>query len=101
MNNPQVEYANQYNEMVTKALERLTRWAFPDSKVERKESAIWQLWHTTDEGKKYIDVAITLQFSKGKPVSFLCSDSLQPGTAKLNREDLEDTLRMCICSISE
>jgi len=31
------EVANQYDDMVTSALERLTHWAFPDSKVERKD----------------------------------------------------------------
>jgi len=96
----QAAMADQYEEMVTNALMRLTRWAFPDSQIERKEAFTWQLWHTTDSGKKCVDVAVTLQFEKGRPAQFLCSESLQPEIAELNREDLDDALRMCICSIS-
>ena len=94
------EAAEQYDGMVAKALERLTRWAFPDSQVERQGVATWQLWHTTDDGKKDVDVAVTLNFHEGQPTYFLCSESLQPETAELTREDLDDALRMCICSIS-
>ncbi len=96
----QTYYANQYDGMVTKALLRLTRWAFPDSQVERTDAVTWKLWHTTDDGEKYIDVAVELQFKKGRPESFMCSESLQPEVAELTREDLDDALRMCICSIS-
>ena len=96
----QAEAANQYDEMVTKALERLIRWAFPDSRVGRQGVGMWQLWHTTDDGKKYVDVAVTLEFHEGRPTSFLCTESLHPEEAELNREDLDDALRMCICSIS-
>ncbi len=96
----QARAAEQYDPVVTKALERLTRWAFPDSQIERESPVKWQLWHTTDEGKKYIDVAVTLQFRKGQPDGFLCSDSLQPQIAGLTREDLDDALRMCICSLT-
>ena len=94
------EAAEQYDGMVTKALERLTRWAFPDSQVERQGVGTWQLWHTTDDGGKHVDVAVTLQFDEDQPTSFLCSESLHPETAELTREDLDDALRMCICSIS-
>ena len=97
----QAEAANQYDDMVMNALKRLTRWAFPDSQIERKDAVTWQLWHTAEGGKKYIDVAVELQFRKGQPVSFLCSESLQPQTADLTREDLDDALRMCICSVDE
>ena len=96
----QAKAAEQYDGMVTQALERLTRWAFPDSQVERQGVETWQLWHTTDDGKKHVDVAVTLEFHDGQPTYFLCSESLQPETAELNREDLDDALRMCICSIS-
>ena len=92
--------AEQYDGMVTQALERLTRWAFPDSQVERPGVGTWQLWHTTDGGKKYVDVAVTLEFHEGRPTSFLCNESLHPEEAELNREDLDDALRVCICSIS-
>jgi hypothetical protein len=90
----------KYDEMVSKALDRLTKWAFPDSQVERKERAIWQLWHTTNDGKKYIDVSVELQMKHEKPGSFLISDSVQPQTAELTREDLDDALRIAICSLS-
>jgi hypothetical protein len=96
----QTEAANQYDGMVTKALEQLTRWAFPDSQVERHGVGMWRLWHTTDDGKKYVDVAVMLQFDEDQPTSFLCDESLQSRIAELTREDLDDALRMCICSIS-
>jgi len=94
----QAEAAKQYDGMVTKALERLTRWAFPDSQVERPAVGSWQLWHMTDDGKKYVDVLVELQFDKGQPTSFFCSESLRYEFAELTREDLDGTLRMCICS---
>lgn len=101
MTDPQLELSNQYNEMVTKALERLTRWAFPDSQIERKDQVTWQLWHTTENNKKYIDVSVELQIKHGKPRSFLIADSIQPQTAALSREDLDDALRIAICSLDE
>jgi len=101
MTNQQEEYTNQYNEMVTKALERLTRWAFPDSQVERKDQVTWQLWHTAENKKKYIDVSVELQIKHGKPKSFLIGDSIQPQIAELSREDLDDALRIAICSLNE
>ena len=96
----QAETAKQYDGMVTKALERLTRWAFPDSQVERQGVGKWQLWHMTDDGRKYIDVAVTLHFDGDRPTCFLCSESLQLEKAELARENLDDALRMCICSIN-
>ncbi len=95
----QEDFVRQYDEMVTAALTRLTRWAFPGSQVEC-QGATWQLWHTTEAGKRYVDVSVTLQFQKDRPGSFLCSDSLQPEIAKLTREDLDDALRMAICSLA-
>ena len=96
----QAKAAEQYDGMVTQALERLTRWAFPDSQVERQAVATWQLWHTTDDGKRHVDVAVTLEFHESQPTYFLCGESLHEETAELNREDLDDALRMCICSIN-
>jgi hypothetical protein len=96
----QAEAAKHFDEMVTKALERLTRWAFPDSQIERHGDGMWQLWHTADDGKKYVDVAVTLEFDEDQPTSFLCDQSLHLESAELTREDLDDALRMCICSIS-
>ena len=95
----QAEAANQYDGMVTKALERLTRWAFPDSQVERQGVGMWQLWHTTDDGKKYVDVAVELQFDKGRPKSFYCDGSISAHIAELTREALDDALRQSICSL--
>ncbi len=91
----------KYDKMVSKALDRLTKWAFPDSRMEHKDQVNWQLWHTTDEGKKYIDVSVELLMKHGKPGSFLVSDSVQPQTSELTREDLDDALRIAICSLSE
>ena len=96
----QAKTANQYDEMVTRALERLTRWAFPDSQVERPRTGEWQLWHTTEHGDKYVDVAVTLQFRGDRPESFLCHESLYLADAGLTREDLDEALRRCICSLS-
>jgi hypothetical protein len=101
MTNQQEEITDQYDEMVTKSLERLTRWAFPDSQVERKDQVTWQLWHTTINNQKYIDVSVELQVKRGKPESFLICDSVQPQIAELSREELEDALRIAICSLSE
>jgi hypothetical protein len=58
MTNQQEEYTNQYNEMVTKALERLTRWAFPDSQVERKDQVTWQLCHTAENKKDLLQKSV-------------------------------------------
>jgi hypothetical protein len=91
------EVAKQYDEMVTKALERLTRWAFPDSQIERHGVGMWQLWHTTDDGEKYVDVAVTLQFDEDQPTSFHCDGPFGLEIAELTREDLDDYLRLCIC----
>ena len=96
----QAEVANQFDGMVSNALERLTRWAFPGSQVERQGVQRWQLWHTTDNGRKYVDVAVTLQFDEDQPTSFLCDESLYMASAELTREDLDDALRRCICSVS-
>lgn len=95
----QAEAAGKYDAMVTKALLQLTRWAFPDSQVESDGVGKWQLWHTTDDGEKYIDVAVTLEFEGDQPRSFLCDQSLHGESAELTREDLDDALRMSICSI--
>jgi len=97
----QADAAKQYDDMVTKALERLTRWAFPDSQVELQGVGKWQLWHMTDDGKKDIDVAVTLEFDGDQPTSFLCDESLHMESSEgLTREDLDDALRICICSIN-
>ena len=93
------EAANHYDEMVTKALERLTRWAFPDSQIERQGVGTWQLWHTTDDGKKYVDVTVELQFDKDRPKSFFCDGSISMHIAELTREALDDALRQSICSL--
>jgi hypothetical protein len=79
----QAEVANQYDEMVTRALERLTHWAFPDSQVERQADGKWQLWHTTDDGEKYVDVTVELNFERGRPEAFSCDGPLQITTAEL------------------
>ncbi len=86
--------------MVTRSLERLTRWTYPDSQPERESVCQWQLWHNTDEGKKYADVTVSLELTKDLPASFLGESSINCTSAKLTREDLEDALRMCICSTS-
>ncbi len=83
----QAEAANQYDGMVTKALERPIRWAFPDSQVERQSVGKWQLWHTTDDGRKYIDVAVTLEFDEDQPMSFLCAESLYMASAELTETE--------------
>ena len=95
----QTELANRYDDMVTKALERLTRWAFPDSQVEREEGAEWQLWHTADDGEKYVDVTVTLYFEKGEATCFMCDGPLYLASAELTREDLDTGLRQCISSV--
>jgi hypothetical protein len=90
--------ADRFDAMVTKSLEQLTRWAFPDSQVEHPEVAKWQLWHTTDEGEKYVDVAVELDFDDDEPSLFICSESSCITEAELTCEDLNEGLRVCICS---
>ncbi len=90
-----IEY---YHDMVTKALERLTHWAFPDSQFERKNETTWQLWHLTENNELYIDVQVELNLKKGIPSSFLISQAAQPEVARLTREDLNEELRVAICS---
>ncbi len=96
--NGQPESIEKYNEMVTKALGRLTRWAFPDSQVERKNELTWQLWHLTNTNELYIDVQVELNLKKGVPSSFLISQAAQPEVARLTFEDLEEELKVAICS---
>jgi hypothetical protein len=96
----QLDDLEKYNELVSRALQRLTRWAFQDSQVERKDQANWLLWHTTENNTKYVDVSVELLMKQGKPVSFLIADSVQLQTAELTREDLDDALRIAICSLS-
>lgn len=91
----QAQMADQYDEMVTKALERLTHWAFPDSQVERLEATLWQLWHTTERGQKYIDVKVTLTFLMDNPQQFKCEGPIK-FSCDLNREALDTALRSCI-----
>ena len=95
----QADPIDKYDEMVSAALERLTQWAFPDSQIERKNRLAWQLWHTTDNNEKYVDVEVELRMKKDKPDSFLISQSVQPQKADLSREDLDDALRIAICSL--
>jgi hypothetical protein len=97
---PQLQDSNQYNEMVTKALERLIRWAYPDSQVERKDPVKWQLWHNNVNNQKYIDVSVEIQIKHGKPSQFFISDAANPRLAGLSREQLDDALRIAICSLS-
>jgi hypothetical protein len=99
MTEPNLQDINQYNIMVIKALERLTRWAFPDSQVERIDQGKWQLWHNTDNNQKYIDVSVELQIKQGKPSQFFIADAVNPRLAALTREHLDDALRIAICSL--
>ena len=90
--------AEQYDDMVTKALEQLTHWAFPDSQLECNDAGEWRLVHTKDNGEKYVDVTVTLEFDKERPISFTCDSPVNCGSAELDREDLTENLRLCICS---
>src|SRR5512138_3630097 len=96
----QVQSIEKYHEMVTKALERLTHWAFPDSQIERKNELTWQLWHLTEANELDIDVQVELKLKKGIPDYFLISNAVQPEVAALRREDLDKELRLAICSRS-
>jgi len=92
------EVANQYDDMVTSALERLTHWAFPDSKVERKDYKTWHLWHTASNGQKYVDVSVGLCFLWGRAESFDCDGPGSLQSAEVSREGLDSALRACISS---
>ena len=99
MTEPQLQDSDKYNEMVTKALERLIRWAFPDSQIERVDQVKWQLWHNNENSQKYIDVSVELQIKHGKPSQFFVSDAANPRLGGLSREQLDDALRIAICSL--
>ena len=95
----QREAADKYDATVTKSLEQLTRWAFPDSQVQRSGAAEWELWHTTDNGEKYVDVTVTLEFNDDKPDYFDCETQTNSEiTNGLTRERLNDALRWAISS---
>jgi hypothetical protein len=89
-----------YDKMVSAALDRLTRWAFPDSQMERKNRFTWHLWHRSENNEKYVDVEVELKTKKNKPGSFLISQCNYPQVAELSREDLDDALRIAICSLA-
>jgi len=100
--------ADKYESMVTAALERLTRWAFPDSVVEEPRAGVWQLWHTTAAGEKHVDVVVELEFDDDEvdedTLCLSCTHSWQDGdseyecTPPLTAEDLDHALRCCICA---
>jgi hypothetical protein len=93
---------DQYGAMVVTALERLTRWAFPDSRVEENGDGEWQLWHTNADGEKHIDVVVQLEFDEDD--SYLnCIHTWQDESNEyecmppLTIEALDHALRCCIC----
>ena len=94
----QQSLARQFEPLVTRALEQLTRWAFPDSQVEYNGAAAWSLWHNADDGQKYVDVTVTVEFNGDTPEYFECqTQNHSDNTDSLTREDLNDTLRWVIC----
>lgn len=91
--------ADRYDALVTKSLEQLTRWAFPDSQVERSSVAEWKLWHTTDDSQQYVDVTVTLEFDNDAPQYFNCDTKTNSeSTDGLSHEALNDALRWVISS---
>jgi hypothetical protein len=94
--------AGQHEPMVRAALEQLTTWAFPGSQVESAGTGTWQLVHTSASGEKIVDVTVTLEFKKDRPVA-LTTDHYRDGfgrssgTLTLDRESLDDALRRCLC----
>ena len=94
----QQQAAGPYDGLVTKSLEQLARWAFPDSQVERSGPAEWKLWHPADNGEKYVDVTVTLAFHGDRPECFECETELNSETTDdLTREALNDALRWTVC----
>ena len=93
----QREAADRYEAMVTKSLEQLTRWAFPDSQIERSGDAEWKLWHTADNGEKYVDATVLMEFDAAEPQYFTCDSLENHSTDDLAREALNDALRMAVC----
>jgi len=97
-----------YEPMVTAALQWLANWAMPECQVERVESAAsgyqWQLWHTRENGSKFVDVTVAVFFPDrhpDKPDGFVV-DFKTPGgyersaTGPLIREDLFYTVRRVV-----
>ncbi len=93
----QREAADKYDAMVVKSLEQLTRWAFPDSQVQRSGATAWELWHAVDNGEKHVDVTVTLEFDGDEPECFTCISVAEHTTDDLARENLNDILRMAVC----
>ncbi len=90
--------ADPYDGLVKKSLEQLTRWAFQDSQVERSGAAEWKLWHTADNGEKYIDVTVTLEVNGGHAKCFECETEMNSeSTDDLARESLNAALRWIVC----
>ena len=89
--------ANGYDDLVTKCLEELTRWAFPGSEIRRVNFDKWELWHLTDNGEPHIDVSVILMFLEDKPDSFECATPDNIEDADLTREGLRDGLRWAVC----
>jgi hypothetical protein len=92
------DIADAYDEMVTKALERLTRWAYPDSVIERSGDLEWQLYHNKTDGRKYVDVIVQLEMNKDEPVEFCCENEGFVEMAELTFEELNNSLRYCVCN---
>lgn len=97
--------AEKYDAMVVAALQRLTRWAFPDSHVERvddPEAGLrWQLAHTGDDGARRVDVSVIVNYVLGQPIQFQAHMKLSvtertAGSGDLSREELDYALRHVI-----
>jgi hypothetical protein len=95
--------AGQRDPMIRAALEQLTTWAFPGSQVESAGTGKWQLVHASAGGGKIVDVTVTMEFKKDRPVALSAEHYRDgrgriTGTLTMERESLDDALRRCLNS---
>ena len=100
--------AARYDAVVTAGLQWLARWAMPECEVERVENAAtgyqWRLWHTRQDGSKFVDVSVGVYFPDrhpDNPQSFFVEFRTPGGTSRtadspLEPEDLRYAMRRAV-----
>jgi hypothetical protein len=96
--------AGRFAEMVIAALEQLTTCAFPGSRVEPAGTGRWQLVHAPARGRRRVDVTVTLEFKKKRPLA-LTAEHTRDGLGRsisvltFDRVSLDDALRRCLSGL--
>ena len=92
--------ADQYEGMIRAGLERVQKWAFPDSQIEHTDTDTWMLSHRKEDGTQHIDMTVRLIFLGGQLNCLRCqryasgfARELHTQDIPLIREGLDDALR--------